>query len=207
MVMNGISTVDIFMIFEIIGTVAFAVSGACVAIEKKMDIFGVVILGLTTSVGGGIVRDVILGEIPPVAFRKPVYSIIAIVVSLIVFIPKIRGIAEKQNNLLLIIMDSIGLGVFTIVGVRAGMPHDNIYLAVFVGVVTGVGGGVVRDLFAGNTPYIFVKHFYACASLIGAVITALLWEFGNFAAMIAGAAVIVALRLAAAKFRWNLPKA
>ncbi len=203
----NISTVDIFMVFEIIGTVAFAVSGACVAIEKKMDIFGVVILGLTTSVGGGIIRDLILGEIPPAAFRKPIYSIIAIVISLIVFIPKIRGIAEKQNNLLLIIMDSIGLGVFTIVGVRAGMPFDNIYLAVFVGVVTGVGGGVVRDLFAGNMPFIFVKHFYACASLIGAVLTALLWNFSNLAAMITGATVIVVLRLAAAKFRWNLPKA
>lgn len=195
------------MIFEIIGTIAFALSGACVAIEKKMDIFGIVILGMTTAVGGGIIRDIILGQTPPTAFKEPIYPLIAIVVSLIVFVPKIRIIAEKQNNPLLIIMDSVGLGVFTIVGVRAGMTIENIYLAIFVGVVTGVGGGVVRDLFAGNTPYIFVKHFYACASLIGAVITVVFWNINQPFAMIFGASVIVILRLAAAKFRWNLPKA
>lgn len=198
---------NILMIFEIIGTIAFALSGACVAIEKKMDIFGIVILGMTTAVGGGIIRDIILGETPPTAFKEPIYPLIAIIVSLIVFVPKIRIIAEKQNNPLLIIMDSVGLGVFTIVGVRAGMTIENIYLAIFVGVVTGVGGGVVRDLFAGNTPYIFVKHFYACASLIGAVITVVFWNINQPFAMIFGASVIVVLRLAAAKFRWNLPKA
>lgn len=198
---------NILMIFEIIGTIAFALSGACVAIEKKMDIFGIVILGMTTAVGGGIIRDIILGQTPPTAFKEPIYPLIAIVVSLIVFVPKIRIIAEKQNNPLLIIMDSVGLGVFTIVGVRAGMTIENIYLAIFVGVVTGVGGGVVRDLFAGNTPYIFVKHFYACASLIGAVITVVFWNINQPFAMIFGASVIVILRLAAAKFRWNLPKA
>ena len=198
---------DVFMVFEIIGTIAFAISGACVDIEKKMDIFGVTILGITTAVGGGIIRDILLGDFPPVVFREPVYPLVAIIVSLIVFIPKIRVIAEKQNNPLLIIMDSVGLGVFTIVGVRAGMGCGNVYLAVFVGVLTGVGGGVMRDLFAGNRPYIFIKHFYACASLIGAVVTAVFWRFSEPLSMLAGAAGIVVLRLFAARFKWNLPKA
>ena len=194
-------------ILEILGTVAFAVSGACVAIEKKMDILGVAILGVTTAVGGGIIRDILLGVTPPVAFREPIYGLIAVVVSLLVFLPALRPISEKQNKLYFRIIDSIGLAVFTVIGVRAGMQHGNIYLAIFVGVVTGVGGGVMRDLFAGNKPYIFMKHFYACASIIGAVITAILWGFGETVSMVIGAAIILTLRLLAAKFRWSLPKA
>ena len=198
----------IILILEIIGTIAFAVSGASVAIEKKMDVFGVVILGTTTAIGGGIIRDVLLDITPPAAFREPVYALVAIGVSLIVFLPKIRGIiAEKQNNHFLLIMDSVGLAVFTVVGVRAGMAEENFFLAVFVGVLTGVGGGVLRDLFAGNSPYIFSKHFYACASLIGANLTAIFWPIGEIPAMLIGAVPILILRLLAAKYRWNLPRA
>lgn len=212
-IMSLLKTVLVFLennaifIFEIIGTVAFAISGACVAVSKKMDIFGVVILGTTTAVGGGIIRDLILGIVPPSAFQKPVYALVAIVVSIVVFMPKIRGIAEKQNGPLLLTMDSIGLAVFTVVGVRAGMPEGNIFLAVFVGALTGVGGGIMRDLFAGNSPYIFSKHFYASASLIGAVIAALCWRYGAAVSMLAGGIPIVILRLLAAKYRWRLPKA
>lgn len=197
---------DFIFIFEIIGTIAFAISGASLAISKKMDIFGVAILGMTTAVGGGIIRDLILGITPPMAFRNPVYALLAIVVSIIVFIPRIRELAAREQTLLLI-MDTIGLGVFTVVGVRAGMPHGNIFLSVFVGTLTGVGGGVLRDVFVGYAPYIFVKHFYATASLIGALATALLWGVGETAAMIVGAAIVVVLRLLAARFRWSLPKA
>lgn len=193
-------------IFEIIGTIAFAISGACAAITKKMDIFGVAILGMTTAVGGGIIRDLILGVTPPMAFRDPIYAIIAIVVSLIVFVPKLRAIVDKENTVLLL-MDTIGLGVFTVVGVRAGMPKDNIFLTVFVGALTGVGGGVIRDLFAGDRPYIFIKHFYASASIIGAMAAALCWPLGETPAMICGASLVVILRILAAKYRWSLPKA
>ena len=108
-------------------------------------------------------------------------------------------------------MDSIGLGLFTVVGVQvatAAMPERNLFLITFVGVLTGVGGGILRDVFAGNTPYIFIKHFYACASIIGAWTCALLWPYtGSVPAMIAGAALTVVLRLLAAHFRWSLPKA
>ena len=88
------------------------------------------------------------------------------------------------------------------------MPEMNLFLITFVGVLTGVGGGILRDIFAGNTPYIFIKHFYACASIIGAWTCALLWPHtGSVPAMIAGAALTVVLRLLAAHFRWSLPKA
>ena len=199
---------NIILIIEMIGTVAFAVSGASVAVKKKMDVLGVAALGMTTAVGGGIIRDLILGITPPTAFQEPVYALLSVVVSLIVFIPKIREwVLSTENNAVLLIMDSLGLAVFTVVGVRAGMPFGNRFLAVFVGALTGVGGGILRDLFAGDRPYVFIKHFYACASLIGAIVAAALWGFGEEIAMTCGAVVVLVLRLLAAIFKWSLPKA
>ncbi len=204
----------ILLIFEIIGTVAFAVSGALIAISKKMDIFGVVILGLVTAVGGGVTRDLVLGNTPPETFKNPLYGIIAITVSVIVFIPFVRNRLVKNqriSDLILLIMDSLGLAVFTVVGIETAaalLDGFNVYLLLFVGVVTGVGGGVLRDVLSGNTPYIFVKHFYATASLIGSAVTIGLWNFaGAVYSMIAGAAVIFALRMCAAHFHWKLPRA
>lgn len=204
---------EILLILEIIGTVAFAISGAIVGIQKKMDIFGVSILGLTAAVGGGILRDLILNITPPAAFVNPVFAITAVIVSIIVFIRPIYSSLEKKGSvydILLLIMDSIGLGLFTVVGVqvaKTSVAGDNLFLVTFVGVLTGVGGGILRDVFAGNRPYIFVKHFYACASIIGAWVCALLWSvIGDLPSMAVGAILIVILRLLAAYYRWSLPK-
>lgn len=202
----------VIFIFEIIGTVAFAVSGTITALKKGMDLFGVVILGLTTAVGGGVLRDLLLGITPPATFRSPVYAAVAIAASMIMFFLFGKRALENphifESGLLLI--DALGLGVFTVLGVEAAylaVETPSMFLAVFVGVVTGVGGGVLRDVLAGHTPYIFVKHFYATASLIGAVLCALLYNvFGRAAAIFSGAAAIVALRLMAAAFCWSLPK-
>ena len=204
---------QILFALEIIGTIAFAISGAVVGIQKKMDIFGVCILGLTASVGGGILRDLILNITPPAAFQNPAFAVTAILVSILFFIPAVRNAFEhrKVYEALILIMDSIGLGLFTVVGVQvatAAMPERNLFLITFVGVLTGVGGGILRDVLAGNRPYIFVKHFYACASIIGAWTCALLWPLtGSVPAMITGATLTVILRLLAARFRWSLPKA
>ncbi len=202
------------LILEILGTVAFAVSGAMVGVNKKMDIFGVSILGLTVSIGGGVIRDLILGNTPPATFSNPIYAVIAILTSIIVFIPGIRNLLKKTQkiyDLTLLIMDSVGLGVFTVVGVQVAksVSYDaSTFLSIFVGVLTGVGGGILRDLFADEMPAIFVKHIYACASLAGAVLCALLWNIlGSAAAMLIGGTVIITLRLCAAHFRWSLPKA
>ncbi len=204
----------LLLVFELIGTVAFAVSGALIALSKKMDIFGVAILGLTTAVGGGIIRDLILGNTPPETFRNPIYSVTALLTSVIVFIPWIRKKLNSKQvffDTLLLIMDSLGLAVFTVVGISTAKAlggEYNTYLLLFVGVVTGIGGGVMRDVMAQNTPYIFVKHFYATASLIGAVVCVLLWDIlGAVNAMIIGAAVIFLLRICAALFHWRLPRA
>ena len=205
---------DLFFAMEILGTIAFAFSGAMTAIEKKMDIFGVAILGMTTSVGGGIIRDLILGNTPPAAFRRPVYALTGIAVSLILFIPAVRKLMDKSEgfgDMLMLLMDTIGLGVFTVAGVETALetqPGCGAFLAIFVGVLTGVGGGVLKDLFAGLTPSIFVKHFYATASLIGAIAYMLFWRMmGASAAMIVCVSIVVVLRLLAAIYHWNLPVA
>ncbi len=201
------------LIFEIIGTIAFSISGAMIGVRKEMDIFGVVILGLTTAVGGGIIRDIILGITPPSTFQNPIYAVIAIITAIIVFLPIVQNIFVKHpqySEKIMLLMDSVGLGIFTVVGIQTAYSitdQYNLFLLIFVGVVTGVGGGVMRDVMAGDRPYIFVKHFYATASLIGALVCGVLWlHIGQGISMTLGTAVIVALRLCAAKFRWSLPK-
>lgn len=200
-------------VLELIGTVAFAVSGAIVGIKKQMDLLGVIVLGVCTAVGGGIVRDLILGITPPTTFQDPVYTLTAAAVSVLMFLPHVRarvGRHEPVFDRLLLVMDAFGLGVFTVVGVQCAYrqtEHYTLFLTVFVGLITGVGGGVLRDVFSGERPYIFVRHFYACASIIGALICALCWKrLGANAAMLFGAAAIVVLRLLAAYYHWSLPK-
>ena len=202
----------ILLVLEIIGTIAFAVSGAIVGIQKKMDLFGVSILGLTTAVGGGIMRDLILNITPPAAFRTPIFAVTAVIVSIIVFLRPVYSSLEQKGtvyDILLLIMDSIGLGLFTVIGVQVAQTSSadaNLFLITFVGVLTGVGGGILRDVFAGNTPYVFVKHFYACASIIGAWACALLWPvLGDIFSMVIGAVLTTILRLFAAYYRWSLP--
>ena len=193
-------------ILEIIGTIAFSVSGAVVGIRKKMDILGVVTLGIITAVGGGVIRDLIIGAVPPTAFRNPIYTLIAIAAAVLVFLP---FISKKINldHFIWILADSIGLGAFTMIGVSTGAAFDNIFLQVFLGVITGVGGGVIRDICSGDIPMIFIKHFYACPCIIGAVICAVLTGVDSDVAIVSGFTVILILRLLAAKYRWHLPKA
>ena len=201
-------------VFELIGTVAFAISGAITGLKKKMDIFGVVILAVVTAVGGGAIRDIVLGNTPPMTFRNPVYALVAVATGILTFIPVVRKLAgktQKAFDIFLLVTDSVGLGIFTVMGIRTAinLNHgENMFLLVFVGVVTGVGGGLLRDVMAGNTPYIFVKHIYASASLAGAVLCVLLWKpLGATAAMSVSAAVIIIIRFLAARFKWSLPKA
>lgn len=204
----------ILFLLEYLGTIAFAISGAMVGIQKKMDVFGVAILGLTTAMGGGVIRDLILGLTPPSAFQNPIFAVTAISVGIILFIPSVRKAFENKTRFyenLILFMDSIGLGLFTVAGVQIAhlnVTDNNLFLITFVGVITGVGGGILRDIFAGDKPYIFVKHFYASASIIGAWCCALLWKYiGETQAMIVGALLTVILRLLAAHYRWELPKA
>lgn len=203
----------LIFVFEIIGTVAFAVSGAMTGLKNKMDIFGVMILGVVTAVGGGVIRDLILGITPPGMFGKPVYAVVAMVTAVITFLPTVRRLLTKNqrvHDFVLLILDSLGLGVFTVVGIQTAYRVSSGYgafLIVFVGVITGVGGGVLRDVLAGERPYIFVKHIYASASIAGAIACVLLWSVNSTAAVVVGAVLVFVIRLLAAHFRWSLPKA
>ena len=204
----------ITFILEMIGTVAFAASGALVGSEQKMDIFGVTVLGVITAVGGGMIRDVTLGLIPPGVFQKPVYAAVAVLTSVLVFFLLYFKRELLEGNVtydkVMLVMDSVGLGIFTVVGVNTGIRQgfaDNTFLLVFVGTITGVGGGLLRDMMAEVPPYIFVKHIYACASIVGAIVCVYTYRlFGVVASLIFGSAAVILMRYLAAHYRWNLPK-
>lgn len=205
----------IIFIMEMMGTVAFAASGAMLGIRKKMDLFGVCVLGVTTAVGGGLIRDIILGIIPPGMFRRPVYTFVAIVTSVGLFVllyikrNLLDGRIGHLYELLMNISDAIGLGIFTVVGINTAWNagYHPLFLVVFVGVITGVGGGLLRDIMAQEKPYILTKHIYACASIIGALVCVYTENLlGNLGAMMTGAMVVVIVRFLAMHYRWNLPR-
>lgn len=203
-----------FIVFlELSGAVAASVSGAMTAMKKRMDIFGVMILGLITAVGGGVIRDITLGITPPATFRNPMYALTAVVTAVVVFLPCVQRLFrrfQRVYDFVLLTMDSIGLGIFTVIGVEAAFTkseHCGMFLLCFVGVITGVGGGVLRDVLAGNMPYVFVKHIYACASLAGALVCIWFWPISHVLAMMLGAGSVVLIRSLSAHFHWSLPKA
>ena len=206
----------IIFIIELIGTVAFASSGAMVAIQKNMDIFGVNVLGITTAVGGGMIRDIILGNTPPHMFRNYSYVFTAMLTSCILFLLIYIKKELLSSRLLahyekvMTTFDAVGLGAFTVLGINKAIEasfENNHFLLLFVGVITGIGGGMLRDIFAGMTPFVFVKHVYACASIVGAITYLVLRRFTtDIVAMIISAILIVVIRLLAAHYRWNLPR-
>ena len=200
-------------VLELAGTVAFAASGALNAKKKKMDLLGILVLAVITAVGGGILRDLILGVTPPLAFRNPRNVLVAVGTALLLFLPFLRHRLmhnQRRFDAAMLLLDSLGLGVFTVMGIWNALQFDpdrSSFLLVFVGVLTGVGGGVVRDVLAGDTPYIFVKHIYACASLAGAVsMTALRGVLPIYASTLLSAVLVFVIRLLSAHFRWNLPR-
>jgi len=204
----------IVYVIEIIGTVAFASSGALVGIQKNMDIFGINVLAVTTAVGGGLIRDIIFGITPPNMFRNSSYVLTAVITATLVFI-----ICKKKSDLFkaifethdtfLGVMDAVGLGTFTVIGINTAwnQGYRSAFLLIFVGVITGVGGGMLRDIMAQRTPYIFIKHVYAVASLAGAIVFLLLVKFMPMdISMIISASIIVIIRILASHYKWNLPK-
>ena len=199
-----------------IGTVSFAISGSLIAIGHGLDLFGVLMVGTITAVGGGIIRDLLLGAVPPSIFFRTEILLAAVLTSLIVFIfvsyranriTIIRHRAEKLN----LIFDSFGLGAFSVAGVHIAWDagfHDQFVLCVLMGCLTGVGGGVVRDMLVNVKPYVFTKHVYAVASLAGSVLYYFILSytsFGDIGSFIALLLVVV-LRLLADHYHWELPK-
>ncbi len=207
---------DPFLPIELLGIIAFAISGALLAIRKEMDLFGVNILGLTTAVGGGCLRDVLLGIFPPQMLRDPTFALVALGTSTAFFTllyfyrrdtsPK----AKLRYKAILLYCDAVGLGVFTAVGVETALrvyPNATPFLYLFVALLTGTGGGIMRDIMAGETPSVLIKHIYAVASLLGAVVYLLIHNvLSPSLATLCAASVTVVVRGLAAHFRWNFPR-
>ncbi len=207
----------VLLILEILGTIAFAVSGTLVAIKSKFDAFGVLVVGCITAVGGGIIRDIIVGHTPPLIFSNLYMLGIAALTSATVFtvayvkrraFERVRGKIEQVNNY----FDAAGLAAFTVMGVElcfsTFMVSNNAFLTVSLGVLTGVGGGLLRDIFTEQTPYIFTKHIYALASILGAIAYYVIRLFvaNTVIPTLVGIALVFLLRLLATRFRWSLPK-
>ncbi len=208
--------ITVLGLMDLVGTIAFAISGALLGIHKKMDIFGINILAITTACGGGILRDIVIGEIPPRAFRNPFYVGVAFIVANIIFIWLFSKRHMPQKLLpwcdtMVFWFDTLGLAAFTadgiLIGIRAGYD-DNVFLLVFLGFITGVGGGVLRDIMANQMPDILRKHVYAMASIAGGIIMAMFYFYtgSQQISMILGFLIVIMLRYMAAKYKWNLPK-
>ena len=206
-----------FDVLDILEVVSFALSGAMLAVKKRTDLFGVIIIGIVSAVGGGVTRDVLLGQVPPAAFTDSRYVLAAAATSAALFAVarwkkeiylRRTDLVDKVNN----VADAIGLGAFSVTGVQTAAAAgygDNLFFAVFLGVITGVGGGVLRDIMLMQVPFILVKRVYAVASILGALGYYQLVKFGVEQAMasLTGMVIVFCVRMLATHYRWNLPKA
>jgi uncharacterized membrane protein YeiH len=205
-------TIDILSLWNLIqfldlfGTMAFAVTGAIKAVEHKLDIFGVIFLAAITGLAGGIIRDVVLGKIPPSGISEISFASIAIVTAIAVFFLYHR---IKSQMGLFLTFDAVGLGVFTIIGatIALNIYGFNVLLMVFAGMITAIGGGIIRDALVNETPLVFRKELYASISFVGVLLyILLLYEGINLEiASIVCIIFITVFRIMAIHYRWNLP--
>ena len=186
---------------EIIGTIAFASSGAMLGIRKNLDLFGVLVLGLCVAVGGGIVREA-MEQALRIYNGKPMIN-------------SVNGKQEIMTSRYLTIYeqvmnycDAVGLGIFTVLGVYTahGEGYDGIFFLVFLGMMTGIGGGLIRDILADTMPFILYKHIYAMAAFAGALVCVLLIHIHLYLALAAGTAVVIVIRVLATHYCWDLPR-
>lgn len=207
---------EFMKLLEFIGTTAFSVSGALVACSAGLDIFGVVFVGCITAFGGGIVRDLLLGIAPPAIFSNYIMFVIAMLSAVIVFIfsymnkerfDSLKSRVEYINDF----FDAIGLAVFSVTGAEVGFTNgysENILIIITAGMITGVGGGIIRDILIDTTPYIFKKRIYALASIFGSLLYYILkGVIGNVSfASVLGMLLVIVIRILAMKYCWSLPK-
>lgn len=205
---------DMIFVLELIGTVAFAFSGCMVANSKRMDIFGVWVLGTVTAVGGGAIRDVLLGITPPNMFRNGIYVAVATLTVALWLLMAAHSVPVSNSmfarlSRIMEYSDALGLGVFAVVGCQTAIVSGhgaNRFLVIFMGVLTGVGGGLLRDVIAGTTPVIFRKRIYAIAALAGSVVYVVLnGRIAELWAVLAGVVTVFTIRTLASIRRWDLP--
>ncbi|OZM73474.1 hypothetical protein CFN78_07935 [Amycolatopsis antarctica] len=192
---------------ELLGLAAFAASGAFAAVWARLDVFGVIIIGLTTALGGGIIRDVLLGINPPTTLRTWPYLAVSAATALLVF--AFHPVLARLRRAVLL-ADAVGLGLFapagTAIALNAGAP---VYTACLIGMTTGIGGGAMRDLLLREIPLVLRREIYAIAALAGAVLVAvghqLRWP--PIPVTVGAAAVVVTIRLVSLWRKWNAPVA
>lgn len=197
---------EFISIVDIIGTIAFAMSGALRAIEKEMDYYGITVFGITTAVAGGTIRDILINKELPVSLANPIYLIISILSSFLVILFYKKIIRFNQ---ILNIFDAVGLAAFTAIGseVAVNNGYTQPFIIIVLAVMTGTGGGTLRDLFANEIPYVFHKEVYAVAAVIGAVFFIVIYQtLGNNAALYTAFAVTLLIRLFCLKKDIHLKK-
>lgn len=194
-----------FYILDILGTIAFAISGVLIAMNKKMDLFGILIIAFVTAVGGGTLRDILIGE-TPVSWMKDMnytYAILGSAVFAVIFKSKINYLRTS-----LFLFDTIGIGLYTVVGVEKGINAElHPIICVALGTISACFGGVIRDILCNEIPVIFRKEIYATACILGGFSYFALRQLpidDNFIFMIAGA-IVIAIRILAVKFKIALP--
>lgn len=192
-------------VFEIMGIVAFAVSGALTGIKKRLDVFGVLVLAITTAIGGGILRDVIIGNTPPLTFRDPTFFIISLVATVGVFFTY-RWLDRYKNTIQ--IFDAIGLGAFTATSANLALQHslDSLSIVTTIAFITGCGGSVMRDVLVQEIPYVFRQEVYAITTIIGAMVFYYSQRyFTDSLPLYLCFIITTGLRFCCIKYRWNFP--
>jgi len=195
------------LVGDLVGVAVFAASGASAAIAKRLDLFGVGFVGFVAALGGGILRDLVIGAVPPLAFADWRYAVTAVLASVAVFWLHPHLSRLRRSVLLL---DAAGLGLFTVTGtvkaLNAGVPPVG---ACLVGMLTAIGGGLARDLLTGEIPVVLQRDIYAVASLGGAILVTILhgWGVAGPISTVVAAMLITGVRLLALYRRWSAPVA
>jgi len=198
-------TNDIYIILDMIGTFVFAVSGAVAARQRGLDVFGIFAIAFTTACGGGSIRDLCIGAIPPSGLTHLPYLLTAFAAALI------SMVLYSWVNILthpVLIFDAVGLSTFAVAGTQKVLAFGfNYEMAILLGITTAVGGGVLRDVLLGRVPIILRREIYASAALAGAVIVVVGKHFDFHVDIISAIALIVCfgMRFLALHYHWNLP--
>ncbi len=201
-----------WLIFETMGTIAFAFSGALTGLSRRMDVFGVTVLAVMTGIGGGMVRDVLAGLTPPSALKSPTGLLLSIATALAVsilyeFVPISRR-SKKWITLLYAVSDTCGLAAFTVTGALTSLyahPEEAYVMPVMLGLITAIGGGIIRDMMAQRVPLVLRTDVYALASIAGGIAVCAAWQhLSGAAASWIGFVLVLALRAAALYFHWQL---
>ena len=200
----------IFLVVAVIGTVAFALSGVLAAAEAGLDWLGAAVLAVVVSIGGGTLRDILIGNLP-VTWVRDEWPIVVALATVVVGLAVLRlpFHVDPRNQLWYLACDAVGLGAFVVLGATIALDRGtSSFIAVFMGVVTGVGGGILRDVLAGKTPIVFVGQVYAIAGLVGAIVHVALWDSGQAESVRVWipVAIVVVLRALAIRFDLHLPR-